>query len=287
MYKFAGRQREMGLGSAQDVPLAKARALAMAARRALADCKDPSSLRKKVETPTFGACADELIDSMEPFWRNVKHRYQWRQTLGVQYVASLRKMPVDQVTTEQILEVLKPIWIGKAETAVRLRGRIERILDAAKAKGYRSGENPARWRGHLANLLPKRHKLTRGHHAAMAIDEVPAFLQELRASQGISARALEFTVLTAARTGEVQGARWPEIDLKRDLWVIPGERTKAGVEHRVPLANRVKSILVDMERIKTGPVIFPGNKADRPLSNMAMTMLLRRQSGFRTTPVMS
>jgi hypothetical protein len=207
MWKIAGRRREMGLGSARDVPLSTARNLASRARHHLAAGRDPLAERAKPAAMTFGEAASALIESMSPSWRNAKHRAQWAMTLTV-YCAPIAGRAVSEVTTEDVLRVLKPIWLTKPETASRLRGRIERTLDFAKARGMRSGENPARWRGHLDALLPKRPKLTRGHHKAMPFDALPAFAARLRGMEGVAPAALEFTILTAARSGEVLGARW-------------------------------------------------------------------------------
>ena len=198
-------------------------------------------------------------------------------------------MPIDKVTTEDVLAVLKPIWSTKPETASRVRGRIAAVLDAAKARGLRDGDNPAAWTGHLKNLLPSRTKLARGHHAAMSINEVPAFVARLREADGISPRALEFTILTAARSGEALGARWSEIDLACCIWTVPATRMKAGAEHRVPLSSRVIELLKEMAAARLGDFVFPGAKRDSPLSNMALAMTLRRLSvditvhGFRST----
>jgi integrase len=206
-----------------------------------------------------------------------------------EYAAPLRSMPIDTITTEDILGVLKPIWSTKAETTSRLRGRVERVLNAAKAKGYRSGENPAAWRGHLENLLPKRQKLARGHHAAMPYADVPAFVARLRERQATAALMLEFAILTTARSGEVLGARWPEIDFGAKVWTIPPERMKAGREHRVPLSERAVTILNKMNEARTGEYAFPGSVGGRPLSVMAMDMVLRRMGqdvtvhGFRSS----
>lgn len=286
----AGKRVEMGLGSFPTVSLAHARELAADARRLVKTGKDPLAARRAERTggvPTFGEMADRLIESIEHGFRNAKHRYQWRQTL-TQYAGPLRPKPVDAITTEDVLECLKPIWTTKAETASRLRGRIERVLDAAAARGLRSKDNPARWRGHLSALLPKRQRLTRGHHAAMPFSDVSEFLARLRGIDGIGARALEFTILTAARTGEVIDARWPEIDLDGRVWIVPATRMKAGREHRVPLTERVLEILNDMAAMRTGEFVFPGSRRGRPLSNMAMRMTARRAGieytvhGFRS-----
>jgi integrase len=216
-------------------------------------------------------------------------RAQWKTTLET-YAACLRSRSVDGINTDDVLRVLKPIWTTKPETASRLRGRIEKILDAAKAKGFREGENPARWRGHLDHLLPKPLKLVRGHHAAMPYEEVAALIEKLRSREGTAALALEFCILTAARSGEVLGAQWSEIDLNKKIWTVPANRMKAGREHRVPLAGRAISILKQMEKTKTGEFVFPGQARDRPLSNMVLSMMLRRMKiegvtvhGFRSS----
>ena len=190
--------------------------------------------------------------------------------------APLRNLRLDEIGTEDVLGVLTPIWLTKSETASRLRGRIERVLDAARAKGPRSGENPARWRGHLDALLPKRQKLTRGHHAAMPYEDVPAFVARLRGSDSVSILALEFLILTAARSGEVLGARWDEIDHEGKLWIVPAARIKGAREHRVPLTKRALAILKTIEKVRTGDYVFPGQKRGEPLSEMALAMAMRR-----------
>jgi integrase len=229
-----------------------------------------------------------VIEAMRPSWRNSKHAAQWEMTLR-DYAAPLRRLPVDKITTDDVLSVLKPLWNEKPETASRLRGRIERVLDAAKAQGLRNGENPARWRGHLEQLLPKRQRLTRGHHAAMKYAELPVFMGDLQARQATAALALEFAVLTAARSGEVLGARWDEFDLDRAIWTIPAARMKAGREHRVPLSKRALKIVKAMQEARDGDFVFPGQKAGKPLSVMALEMVLRRMKiegvtvhGFRS-----
>jgi integrase len=222
-------------------------------------------------------------------FRNEKHKAQWKTTLDV-YAAPLGPNPVDTTGTDDILAVLKPIWNEKPETASRVRGRIEKVLDAAKAMGFRSGENPARWRGHLDHLLPKPSKLARRHHAAMAYEEVSAFFKRLRESPSTASLALEFCILTASRSGEVLGARWSEIDLENKIWSVPASRMKAGREHRVPLSNRATAILKQLRPIRTGEFVFAGQRPRRPLSNMAMAMVLRRTKiegatvhGFRSS----
>src|SRR6478735_12322046 len=209
LYRWQGKPTEIGFGSARDVTLARARELAAQARAKLAEGINPKDARKPSVGATFGECADRLIETMRPSWRNGKHVAQWEMTLR-EYAAPLRQLPVDRITTDDVLSVLKPLWNEKPETASRLRGRIERVLDAAKAQGLRNGENPARWRGHLDQLLPKRHSITRGHYAAMRYSDVPSFLASLRSKHSTAALALEFVVLTAARCGEVVGARWQE-----------------------------------------------------------------------------
>lgn len=204
---------------------------------------------------TFGAAADAYIESMQPGWRNEKHAAQWRMTLGERYCKSLRARPVADVTATDVLAVLSPIWHTVPETASRLRGRIEAVLDAAAAKGERSGDNPARWKGHLAKLLPPRQRLSRGHHTAMPWQDVPAFLDDLRGRAAMSAIALEFTILTAARTGEVIAAEWTEI--AGDVWTIPAGRMKSRRVHRVPLTPRCQAIIARL-RPMGGRYIFPG-----------------------------
>jgi integrase len=292
-FSFAGKVTEAGLGSADVVSLAEARNKAHEARKVLEAGKNPVAAKRQAAIieagkPTFGAIADALMTAKESEWRNPKHRAQWRMTLEI-YAAPLRSRPIDEIDTGAVLAVLKPLWQAKPETASRLRGRIEAVLDAAKAQGHRSGENPAAWRGHLAHLLPKRGILTRGHHAAMAYADVPAFVAQLREREALAALALEFCILTAARSGEVLGARWSEIDLAAKVWTVPAERMKAARVHRIPLSERALAILETLSEARTGELVFPGQRAGRPLSVMAMEMLLRRMDqdavtvhGFRS-----
>ena len=209
-------------------------------------------------------------------------------TLNV-YCVSIAGLPVADISTDHVLRVLKPLWLAKPETASRLRGRIERTLDFAKARGLWSGENPARWRGHLDALLPKRAKLTRGHHKALPFDGVSSFIAQLRAMPGVAPAALEFTILTAARSGEVMGARWDEIDLDGRLWTIPAPRMKGAREHRVPLSKRAVQIVKAMQKLQGSEFVFPGSKPNRPLSVMALEMVMRRAKvdatvhGFRSS----
>jgi integrase len=296
MYRFAGKQREMGLGSASKAgtSLARARELAAGARTALAAGLDPLEVRKariqaERTVPTFGECADAFIETHRKSWRNDKHIAQWTMTLTT-YCAPIRALPVDKVDTEAVLKVLQPIWERFPETAKRLRGRIESVIDAATVRSFRTGENPARWRGHLQNLLAKPKLLTRGHHAALAYKKVPDFMAQLRARHSVTARALEFAILTACRSGEVRNARWDEIDLDKAIWVIPFHRMKAGKEHRVPLPDRAVAILTALKETRPGDFVFPGAAGGRPLSGEAMAKLLRRMKadditvhGFRST----
>jgi integrase len=288
-FLWQGRPREMGLGSYPEVSLADAREKALAGRRLSRGGIDPIAARKKSEgVPTFGKLADEIAGHLAEGFRNEKHKAQWRMTLTV-YADALRAKPVDKIDTADVLDVLRPIWQAKPETASRLRGRIERVLNAAKAKGYRTGENPAAWRGHLENLLPKPSRLLRGHHAAMGYQDVAAFLTKLRERNAVAALALEFCILTATRSGEVLGARWSEIDLDDKVWTIPKERTKAAREHRVPLSEPALAIVKKLEEAKLSAYVFPGQRPGSPLSVMALEMVLRRMAiegvtvhGFRS-----
>jgi integrase len=289
-FTWRGRAKEMGLGSAASVPLADAREKAASARRKIAQGLNPIDERKRDGgIPTFGEMADNVRETLSAGFRNEKHKAQWKSTLET-YAAPLRAKPVDTIATDDVLAVLKPIWTTKAETASRVRGRIEKVLDAAKAKGFREGENPARWRGHLDHLLPRPSKLARGHHAAMPYEDVAAFITKLREREANSALALELCILTAARSGEILGIRWSEIDLDKKIWTVPASRMKAGREHRVPLSSRAVAILRQLGKLKVGDFVFPGQTRNKPLSNMAMEMILRRMNiqaatvhGFRSS----
>jgi integrase len=289
-FTWRGRPKEMGLGSAASVPLADARETAAAARRKIAQGVNPIDDRKSEDgIPTFGEMADDVREALSAGFRNDKHKAQWKSTLET-YAAPLRAKPVDTVATDDVLAVLKPIWATKAETASRVRGRIEKILDAAKAKGFREGENPARWRGHLDHLLPRPSKLARGHHAAMPYEDVAAFIAKLRIREATAALALELCILTAARSGEILGMQWSEIDLDKKIWTVPANRMKAGREHRVPLSSRAIAILDQLKKARAGEFVFPGQAHNKPLSNMAMEMILRRMKienatvhGFRSS----
>ena len=294
-----GVARHMGLGSARDVTLSEARDLAAESRRLLRSGADPieqrhaRQLKVKLEAArakTFRQCAKEYIQAHEGGWKNAKHRAQWKSTLATYAYPAFGDLPVAAVDTDLVLKAIEPIWAAKPETADRVRNRIEAVLDWATAKKLREGENPARWRGHLKKLLPERRKMARvKHHAALPYVEIPAFMTELRTRIGLSARALEFTILTASRTSETVNARWTEIEAAAKLWTIPAERMKTGREHCVPLSMRAIKILEELP--VEGDFVFIGDRANRPLSNMAMLKLLDRMGyrgdltvhGFRST----
>ena len=259
----------------------------LAARQEAAAAAKAEKQAEQAAAVTFDAMAENFIATKERSWSNAKHRQQWRNSLRTYAFPLLGDMRVGDIETSHVLRVLEPIWDKKAETASRVRGRIESILDAAKVRGYRTGENPARWRGHLAQLLPARANLSRGHHRAAPYDEVPSILAALRSHSAVGALALEFTILTAARTGEVIGATWEEIDFQKGVWTIPAHRMKAGQEHRVPLSDQAFAILRSVEKLgKTH--VFPG-QGGGAMSGMTMLMLLRRMQtdatvhGFRSS----
>jgi integrase len=300
-YQIAGRRRDMGLGSVDTFTLAEARERTAAVRKLVADGIDPIEHRhrqiaarqvEKARPLKFRECARLYIAAHQPGWRNAKHAKQWSSTMQSYVFPVFGDLPVDAIDVGLVMKVLDPIWTTKPETASRVRGRIESVLDWAAARGYRQGDNPARWRGHLENLLPKKTKVRWvEHHAALPYAEAPAFMAELRQQDGIAARALEFAILTAARTGEVLGATWPEIDFNGRLWVIRAQRMKAAREHRVPLSAAALAVLDAMKSIRQNDFVFPGIRAGQPLSNMAFLMLLRRMGrggnltahGFRST----
>jgi integrase len=303
-YMLNRRPRWMGLGPAALFSLQEAREKARDARRLRHEGIDPIDARRaerarqrleEAKAVTFKQCAEAYINAHRAGWRNDKHAAQWSATLSTYAYPKIGALPVQAIDTGLVLKVVEPIWTTKPETAGRLRGRLENILDFAKARGYRGGENPARWRGHLDKLLPALSKVRQvEHHAALPYAELPPFLSDVREQEGTSARALEFAILTAARTGEVLGARWSEIDLLEKTWTIPAERMKARREHRVPLSPRALVILAEMQPARDGDTanafVFPGGKPDQPLSNMAFLMLLRRMGradltahGFRSS----
>ena len=297
-YQRAGRRREMGLGSFPAVGLKEARGKAATVRADLGAGKDPLAERQAERarrltyergTVSFREAAEQFIAAHAPGWRNPKHRQQWTNTLATYAHPVIGDLPIAAIDTQFVLRVLEPIWTQKTETASRLRGRIEAVLDWAAVRGMRTGENPARWRGHLDKLLPRRACVAPvEHHPALAYAEVPRFLADRRRQPGIAARALEFAILTAARTGEVIGAKWEEVE--GEVWTIPGSRMKASREHRVPLAARVLAIAGEMRQAKTDEFVFPGGRDGKPLSNMAMAAVLKRMGrhditahGFRSS----
>jgi integrase len=301
LYRFAakGRERQMGLGSAETVSLADAREKAAECRKLRQAGIDPIEHRKAAQAQaaleaarsmTFDECRDAYIKAHAAGWRNAKHRQQWENTLKTYCSPIFGKVAVQAIDVVLVMKALEPVWSTKPETASRLRGRIEAILDWAKVRGLRSGENPARWRGHLDHLLPARSKVRRvKHHAALPYLQISTYLAELRAQKGVAAKALEFLILTAARTGEVIGARWDEIDMQTKIWTIPASRMKAGREHRVPLAEHSLAVLTHMQSLRQNEYVFPGDQRAQ-LSNMALLMVLRRMKrgditahGFRST----
>jgi integrase len=301
-FMLNGRPRWMGMGALHTIRLAEARSRAAEYRMQRYDGIDPIEQRRAerlqaqldaAKAITFKDCSGRYIASHKAGWRNAKHAAQWEATLATYAEPVMGGLSVQAIDTALVLKVLEPIWTTKPETAGRVRGRIESILDWARVRGYRAGENPARWRGHLDKLLPARSKVQRvEHHAALPYAESPGFLVSLREQEGIAARALEFAILTVARTGEVIGARWHEMDLLDKTWTLPAARMKVGKEHRVPLSARALAILEEMQphRHADDAFVFSGGKLGRPLSNMAFLMLLRRMGradvtvhGFRSS----
>lgn len=304
----AGKTRDKGLGpaagpGAMSLMEARTRARDMAAQAAKGEAVEGKRIQVRkaaaqaqaaaLACRTFKEVAEAFIDRKEGGWRNDKHRQQWRNTLASYAYPHFGAMPVSQIETSHVLAVLEPIWSAKPETASRVRGRIENVLDAAKVQGLRTGENPARWRGHLDHLLPKPAKLARGHHAALSYADLPSFMAELAGREALAARALEFTILTVARSGEALGATWGEVDLEKAEWTIPAERMKAGKEHRIPLSEQAVAILQEVQPLNTkwreDAPLFPSSAGGK-LSGMAMSMLLRRMDrdaitvhGFRST----
>ena len=302
IFRFAqgGKTRDAGLGSYPAVSLVKAREGAERFRRLVAAGIDPIEARREEREAatisaekaiTFEQCAKAFIASHEVGWRNDKHRQQWKSTLQTYCYPIFGSSPVAAIDTELVLRVLESVWSSKPETASRVRQRIERVLSWAKVRGYREGENPAAWRGHLDHLLPSKAKVRRvEHHAALPYRDVPAFMAVLREETSITARALEFLILTTTRTGETLGARWEEIDLRERMWTVPAARMKAAKAHRVPLSPRAFTVLSEMTALRQSEFVFPGAKPGRPLSQMVLLMLLRRMGfghvtahGFRSS----
>lgn len=289
-FQLSGKRREMGLGSYPAVGLKEARQNSSDKRRLLRDGVDPlqardddraaqvaAEQRRKSKSITFLDVSVDYIEAHRSGWKNVKHAQQWTNTLATYAVPIIGDLATNQITTEHILEILKPIWCSKAETASRVRNRIELVLDAAKARGLREGENPARWRGHLDKLLPPSSKAKRTqNHPALPYSELSRFIQALNRVEGQSACALKMTILTACRTSEVLAADWSEIDLKAKLWSIPAARMKASKVHTVPLPDALIALLQELPQIQGSSLLFPGARKGRPISNMAMLMTLRR-----------
>lgn len=299
-FKLNGRAREMGLGALHTVSLAEARNKARAARGLLTDGIDPIEHKRAEKaaralengsTKTFDECSRAYIDSQKAGWGNSKHADQWTNTLATYASPVFGTLPVSAIDTARVMRALEPIWTTKPETASRIRGRIEAVLSWATVHGYRQGENPARWRGHLDKLLPKTSKVaTVKHHQALPYQQIGEFMKALRAENGTAARALELCILTATRTSEVIKAKWSEFDLAEGLWTIPAERMKARREHRVPLSPAAVKLLEKEKRKSDGGWVFPGVRYGKHLSNMAMLELLRRMGqtditvhGFRST----
>ncbi len=293
-FTVAGRKRDGGLGRYPTINLAEARELAEQCRRLVAAGVDPIEQRaaertKAAKAMTFEACAREYVAAHEPAWKNAEHRRQWHTTLADCVYPVIGSLPVAAVDTAGVLNVLTPIWTSKPETASRVRGRIELVLGWAAAKGYRDGANPAAWRGHLQHILPAMRKLRSvEHHAALPYNEIGTLMATLREQTSITARALEFLILTATRTGETLGARWDEVNLDTRMWVIPGARMKGARPHRVPLCLRAVQIIEEMSTIRQNEYVFPGRKGR--ISKMPMANMLRRMGyadctihGFRST----
>ena len=288
-YRRDGRLRDMGLGACHTLTLAEARERARLARVSLLDGRDPIDARRADRQSgsrgmTFQEAAERYIAKHRAGWKNAVHAKQWPSTLLMYVYPAIGSSPVSTIDTHAVLSCLEPIWTEKPETASRVRGRIERVLGWAQTMGFREGDNPARWRGHLQNILPAHNKVARvKHHAALPYVEVGSFIRDLRSVGGTAARALEFTILTAARTGEVIGAGWDEIDLASGVWTIPGERMKAGKEHRVPLSDQARTILAQLPREHRNPHVFTGLRAamSKTLKDMGRDTITVH--GFRST----
>lgn len=282
---IGSKRREMGLGAFPEVPLAIARDKARAARAKVELGVDPilarqraaSALRaEQAKALTFADAARQFVTDKGDQWRNAKHRAQWTATLETYAGPIIGKVQVSDVSQAHVLSILRPIWTNKTETATRVRGRIEQVLDWARVRGYREGENPARWRGHLDKLLPAPTKVAKvSHHPALPVDAMPGFMSNLRKRGGVAARALEFLVLTASRSGEIRGARWSEFDIPGKTWTVPKERMKAGVEHRVPLSPQALQLLDSVPRVDGNDLVFAAPRGG-VLSDMSLTAVTRR-----------
>ena len=297
-FKFDGRERQMGLGATHAVSLKQAREEATRCRKLVVDSIDPIEARNAEKTrraleaaqaKTFKDCAEAYMKAMGAEWKNAKHASQWRNTLTTYVYPKFGNLPIQSIDVGMVMDVLEPIWTKKTETAGRVRGRIEKILDWASARTYRVGENPARWRGHLDNLLPKPNKVRKvHHHPALPFDEIGTFIKELRSREGPSAKGLEFLILTATRTNEILGATWDEVDLAKGEWTIPAKRMKSGKAHKIPLSNRAIAILQELGSVENSKFLFAGPNG--AMSNMVFLNLLKRMKrnditahGFRST----
>jgi integrase len=288
-----GRTRMLGLGPTHTITLAEAREKARQARHLLLDGIDPIEHRRAARAQanldaakaiTFRECADTYIAAHRSGWRNAKHAAQWETTLTTYAYPVIGALPVQAIDTALVMKVIEPLWRTRTETASRLRGRIEAVLDWATTREYRAGENPARWKGHLANLLPARSKAQQvKHHEALNYAELPAFMAVLREREDIAARALEFTILTAARVGEVLGAQWSEFNLLDKVWTVPATRMKAGKEHRVPLSDAALAVLERLQAHRTSDdaYVFPGRNA--PVGDWSVLAVLKSTSGGEAT----
>ena len=292
------QRKDMGLGPYPTVSLLEARDKARKIHDDLRSGLIPVSPRKQQRSAlvakaatekTFRWCAEEYLKAKSSEWKNAKHRQQWENTLDTYAMPHFGHLPVSLIDLPHVLAALEPIWASKNETASRLRGRIETVLDWAAVRKYRSGDNPARWKGHLDKVLAAPSKVQKvEHHRAITVDDMPFFMQDLRTRAGIAPRALEFLIYTAARSGEVRCAVWSELDLNKAVWTIPAQRMKAGVEHRVPLSKAALMLVADMPHVEGSNLIFPGTKG-QPLSDMTLTAVMRRMKaaavphGFRST----
>ena len=298
-YHHHGRQRAMGIGPLHTVSLAEAREKALEARKLVLAGVDPIEARDQARNAarleaakaiTFRTAAERYIEAHKSGWKNGKHTDQWPATLEAYAYPVIGELPVAAVDIGHVMKILEPTWSKKTETMSRLRGRIESVLDWATARGFRKGDNPARWRGHLNKIMPSRAQIRPVEHlAAMPYRDMPAFMRELATREGVSALALRFCILTAARTGEVIGAPWNEIDRDEALWIVPAERMKGKREHRVPLSKAALAVLKKVPRVRGTPFVFPGGRLGKPLSNMAMLETLRQTlsgltvHGFRSS----
>lgn len=295
---IGGRRRHIGLGSYPSVPLAAAKEKARDARQKIEEGIDPIEEKhaakqkiadSRLKNKTFAEALRAYIDAQGAGWKNPKHRAQWSSTLETYACPVMGELSVELIAQEHVLAILEPIWQIKTETASRVRGRIEAVLDWATVRKYRTGENPARWKGHLDKLLPAPSKIQKVvHHKALPIDQMPQFMVDLKLREGMAAKALEFTILCAARSGETRGAVWDEIDLKEHIWTIPAERMKAGKEHRVPLNHSAVALLQSLPRLVDEPWLFPAPRGGQ-LSDMALSAVMKRMNvdavphGFRST----